>query len=125
MELVFCSPLRQKGSPSPCKPPAEILIGKDRKARTHTLGASPAGLLELCSVRRPTGRLTFSLPPPGDADGCLAYFREQTGKGVGETGRREPQFLPVAARCQMQRQLKMDKLREHTQGDSLSLIKMH
>lgn len=106
MELAFCSLLRQKSFPSPCNPSAEILIGKDSKSRAWQFGCEISRSSGVLFCVEPAGELTFSLPPHGDADGCKAYFSEHTRKGVGETGRTEPQFLSMASRCQDLRTIK-------------------
>lgn len=88
------------------------------------MGVRPACLLELSSVE-PHRRDDIQRASTRRCRWLLSLFQGADKEEGGRDWQNRTTVPFYGIKCQDQRQLKMDKLREDTQGDSLSLIKMH
>ena len=125
MKLVFCSLLRQKGFLSPVNPSAEIFIRKKpiKTRACDSVGARPAGLLELSSVWSPREGL-HSACLHAEVQMAAQPISVST-RGRGWQGLAEKSHSPYRWHwvAKSWRQLKVDHLREGHRVTVWALLK--
>ena len=118
-------PTETKGLPKPMQPTCWNINRKRQRGKATHVGCEPSrasGAL-LCEAPQDGWHSAYLHPEMQMAAQPISGSRQ--GSGWERLAEENHSSFPGQQDAKTQRQLKMDKLREHTQGDSLSLIKMH